>query len=90
MIDDAKRPPSVAPAGATWTETERLRHDVRTHMTVIKARTQLLRRQLRKGNLTTTDLDAALAHVEAAVTRLHQAVRRWEAAHLDAEGHPRQ
>lgn len=77
MTDEPKRPDSPRDT-AGWSERERVAHDVRTQVTVIKVRAQLLRRRLRKGTLGAPDLDAALHHIELATVRLERAIHYWE------------
>lgn len=81
MPDEPKR---AGRAGdAPWTERERAAHDVRTQITVIKVRTQLLRRRLRRGSLDAPDLDAALKQIELATARLERIVGHWERGTAD-------
>ena len=76
MPDAPKRPGRAG--DAAWTERERVAHDVRTQITVIKVRTQLLRRRLRRGTLDATGLDESLKQIEQAATRLERIVGHWD------------
>ncbi len=70
------RPPRHDAAAAHEELAEQL-HDVRTPLTVVIGRVQLLRRRLKRGHAP-ENLDAELAEIEAASMRLAEALSRLD------------
>jgi hypothetical protein len=73
MVDDSKRSRSPS-SRREWNENARCAHDMRTHLTVIKVRAQLIRRRLRSGKAEIADLDRSLDQIDAAIARLEQEI----------------
>lgn len=63
----------VAPSGRAG-----LVRALREDLTIVTARVQLLRRQLKSGTLQATDLDAGLAEIDRAAARLRARVTRLD------------
>lgn len=82
MNDDATRSPSRS-SDHTLTEDERRAHEVRTHLTVIVLRAQVLRRRLTAREMEAPELLASLDAIDLAAMHLRQEVERWEEADSD-------
>ena len=70
------RPPRHDAAAAREELAEKL-HDVRTPLTVVIGRVQLMRRRLQRGRVP-ENLDDELAEIEAAAKRLAEALARLD------------
>lgn len=69
-------------------ELEPIHRMTRNQLTIIRARTQLIRRRLKNGSLDPTHLDSSLEQVDLAVTRIDALLNRIEAQSTSESGVP--
>ena len=80
-MDEAR--PEVQSRTQQQREWAVLMHDLRTPLTVLMGRVQLLRRHMRRGD-DAMQVDTDLEAIEAAIVRLTAAVERLDHDHLRA------
>jgi signal transduction histidine kinase len=74
MVKSPHSPHRFTPADAVWAQHL---HEMRTPLTIVVARVQLLRRRLHRGE-EPADLDHDLEAIESALARLTAAIERLD------------
>ena len=87
-MSDAREDASQAGRASPNDELERSCRMTRNQLTIIRARTQLIRRRLKNGSLDLTHLDSSLEQVDLAVTRIDALLKSIEDQSTSASGVP--